>query len=509
METDFSKPQRQSLIGIFVIFIYSLKLYAKVFWPVLVIFALKFKDYDASNFGMVLAGVLTFLIIIGIVSYLKYLKFTFYIDQENEEFIINEGVFNKTKTTIQINKIQQVNINQSLIQRLVGVHELAVDTAGSNKKEGNIKAISHELALRLKARLLENENLKVANAVDSVSDSNVIANEKGFDSPVPFIKISFLSLVKIGISSNYIKSFFVILAFFITLFDHIKQFTGRDVLHEQNIEDYVDKSQVLKLIPLLSMIFFLAVIVINLVKTVFTYFDFKIAREKGSLLLSYGLLNTKSTIVKPEKVQITSVKQNYFQRKMNVLELKIKQATGGEKEQRKLAIEIPGCNTHEKDAIMQLLFGKIPEKGFMLQPNYRKLGFSIFLTIGLPLVVFYFIRDLILESFASIDYFVLLFFVFIGIVEFFKFRNNRLFITDDFIILQNGAWDINNEIIEPSKIQAITTSQLFWHKNVNIGSITLHTAGGNIAFQLGNFAVIKQFVNKWLYEIETSDSNWM
>jgi membrane protein YdbS with pleckstrin-like domain len=42
------------------------------------------------------------------------------LDNENEEFIINEGIFNKTKTIIQLNRIQQVNINQSLIQRLVG-----------------------------------------------------------------------------------------------------------------------------------------------------------------------------------------------------------------------------------------------------------------------------------------------------------------------------------------------------------------------------------------------------
>jgi putative membrane protein len=54
--------------------------------------------------------------------------------------------------------------------------------------------------------------------------------------------------------------------------------------------------------------------------------------DKGSLLLSFGLLNTKSTIIKPEKVQITTVKRNYFKRKGN-LELKIKQATSGEKKQ--------------------------------------------------------------------------------------------------------------------------------------------------------------------------------
>ena len=506
MGVDFNQPQRQSIVGIFVMFVYSLQEYAKAFWPILVIWIFKF---DQINKGYLLAGTMAVFAVVGIVSYLKYWNFTFYIDQENDEFIITEGVFNKTKTAIQLYKIQQVNINQSLIQRLVGVYELAVDTAGSNKKEGDIRAISHELALDLKARLLENENKRLVNNDDLINVSDEISTEKAIDSEAPFIKISFLSLLKIGITSNYVKSFFVLLAFFITLFDHIKQITGRDVLHDENIEDYVDKSQVVTAFLMLFIIFFLAVIVINLVKTIFTYFDYKIARQKGSLLLSYGLLNTKSTIVKPEKVQITSVTQNYFQKKMNVLHLKIKQATGGEKEDHKLAIEIPGCDKLEKDAILKLLFQKIPEKGVMLNPNFRKLGFSVFLTIGIPLLIFYFVRDFIIEQLPTIDYFVLLFVIFIGIIQLFIFKNNRLYINDDFIILQSGAWDVTNKIIIPSKIQAITTSQLFWHKNINIGSLTLHTAGGNISFQLGNFTAIKQYVNLWLYEIETSDSNWM
>ena len=99
--------------------------------------------------------------------------------------------------------------------------------------------------------------------------------------------------------------------------------------------------------------------------------------------------------------------------------------------------------------------------------------------------------------------------IFIGAIQYFKFKNDRLFIHENFIIKQSGAWDVSNDIIEPSKIQAITTSQLFWHKKLDIGSITLHTAGGNIAFQLGNYSVLQQQVNFWLYEIETSDSNWM
>jgi putative membrane protein len=509
MEEDFSKPQRQSIVGIFVMFIYSVQGYAKAFWPLLVICILKFNEFDKLNVLIGILIVLVFFSIMGIISYLKYLNFTFYIDHENDEFVITEGILNKTKTTIQLYKIQQVNINQSLIQRLVGVYELVVDTAGSNKKEGSIKAISHALALDLKARLLENESKKALVFQDTITITDEILIENSIDSEVPFIKISFLSLLKIGITSNYVKSFFVLLAFFISLYDHVKQITGRDVLNDQNIEDYVDSSQVATAFLILFIVFFLTIIIINLVRTIFTYFDYKIARQKGSLLLSYGLLNTKSTIIKPEKVQITSITQNYFQKKMNVLQLKIKQATGGEKEGNKQLIEIPGCSEPEKEAILKLLFQKIPEKGVMLKPNFRKLGFSIFLTIGLPLLGFYFIRDLIMEQLPMSDYFVLFYVFFVGVIQFYIFKNNRLYINNDFIILQSGAWDVTNKIILPSKIQAITTSQLFWHKNINIGSLTLHTAGGDIRFQLGNFTAIKQYVNLWLYEMETSDSNWM
>jgi putative membrane protein len=124
-------------------------------------------------------------------------------------------------------------------------------------------------------------------------------------------------------------------------------------------------------------------------------------------------------------------------------------------------------------------------------------------------MAFYIFKNNIPEIGREYDYAALIYVIFVGLVQFFKFKNNRLFIHDDFIIMQSGAWDISDEIIEPSKIQAITTSQLFWHKNINIGSIILHTAGGNIAFQLGNFTTIKQYVNLWLYELERSDSNWM
>lgn len=504
MGADFSQPQRQSVIGILVMFFYTLQQYARALWPMIVIWIFKFDEVNKLYFFL---GMLTIFVSIGVVSYLKYLNFTFFLDAENEEFIITDGVFNKTKTAIQLRKIQQVNINQSFIQKLVGVYELDVDTAGSNKKEGAIKAISHELALELKFRLLENEAIKsvIGNEKTSLEETE----QKLFEAAHPFIKISFLSLLKVGITSNYGRSIALLVIFFSTIYENFQNFGDESNVYKERVGSYIDKNLVLQTILISILLLFGVVLVVNVIRIVFKYYDYKITRQKGSLLLSFGLLNTKSTIIKPEKVQITTVKRNYFQKKMGILELKIKQATSGEKEESKSVIEIPGCSEAERDSILKLLFNKIPEKGLMLQPNFRKLVFSIFLTIGLPLLGFmavgYWLEPIVFEY----NYVVPIYLIFIGLIQYFKFKNNRLFIHENFIIKQSGAWDVNNDIIEPSKIQAITTSQLFWHKKLNIGSIKLHTAGGDIAFQLGDYSVIKQKVNLWLYEIETSDSNWM
>lgn len=504
MEANFNQPQRQSSVGILVIFVDSLQKLTRAFWPIILI-----SIFKADNLGrlFVVLGILIFIILVGVIAYLRYLNFTFYIDEEHDEFIISDGIINKTKTTIQLNKIQQVNIHQNLIQRIIGVYALSVDTAGSDKKEGNIKAISHSLALALKAKLLDNESHKPLVQEDSTQQE--ILKETVSEETHPFLKISFSSLFKVGITANYVKSIGLILTFFLTILDNLRNIGKDDVIDGDKIERLVDNYPVIYSILFFVIVMFTIVFLINIGRTIIKYFDYSITKQKGSLLLSYGLINTESTILKPEKVQIVNISRNYFQKKLNVLEIKIKQAVSDEKKQKKAIIEIPGCNTSERDEILKLIFKQLPEKGVMMQPNFRKLVFSIFLTIVLPLTGFYFIGKKVDAALFEYTHFALFYTVFSLIIHFFGFRNYRLFISDNHIIKQSGAWDVDNEIIEIKKIQAITTSQLFWHKNLNIGSLTLHTAGGSISFYLGKYDKIKEYVNLWLYEIETSDSNWM
>ena len=502
MIQQFNHPQRQSKIGIVVMFLYALQKFVRVLFPILVVLFLRIERHNILYLTL---GVLGFLLFLGVFSYLKYLNFTFYIDDENDEFILNDGIINKTKTTIQLHKIQQVNINQSFIQKIIGVYALEVDTAGSTQKEGSINAISHDLALALKARLLENEKKATEISQETASEiSNEVIQETE-----PFINISLLTLFKIGITSNYLRSVALLFLVYSTIQENLRNFSQQEYLDGSELENFFAAQSILKAVLIVGLFLILVVLIVNIGRTVVKFFGFNISKQKGSLLINYGLFSTKSTIIKPEKVQITTVTRNFFQKKMDILEIRIQQATSGEIQNKKDIIEIPGCNESEKNEILKLIFNTFPEKGVVLKPNWRKLGFSSFISIGIPLILYliygFYIDELIFDyAFLAIGYV-----IFVALILTFGYKNYRLFVNDDFIILQSGAWDVDNRIIEIAKIQAITTSQLFWHKSLDIGSLTIHTAGGDIHFDLGNFATVKQYVNLWLYKVETNNIHWM
>lgn len=501
MEASFNQPQRQSKVGIIVMFFYTLQKLGRAFLPLILIY---FFKIEKINYFIALPIVFLSLAVLAVIAYFSYLNFTFYIDEENNEFVVNEGIFTKSKTAIQLTKIQQVNINQSLIQKMIGVYALEVDTAGSDKKEGSIKAISHQLALALKSRLLENEKKIVIEENSVFSEASVTSEE-----PKPFIKIGLLTLFKIGITSNYIRSLGLLFLFYSTIRENLRNFSEKDYLDGSQLDTYFSKQSILQGVLTAGIILIIIVLLVNIVRTVVKFFGFTISKQKGSLLLSFGLFNTKSTIIKPEKVQITTVSRNFFQRKMDILEIKIQQAKSGEAQSGKDSVEIPGCNELEKNKILKLIFDTIPEKGVMLKPNWRKLVFGLFTGIVVPLSI-YFGFGFYLEPLAF-DYVFLAvgYTIFVAALVYFGYRNSRLFVNQEYIILQSGAWDVDSRIIEIGKIQAITTSQLFWHKAPDIGSLTIHTAGGDIQFKLGNFTTVKNYVNLWLYNVEAKNVNWM
>lgn len=501
MENDFSKPQRQSAAGIVIMAGYTLQQFIRAMFVPLAIAIFKInKDY-LYIFGLATLGLLLFILIS---SFLQYKYFTFFLDDEKQEFVIKKGVFNKTLLTIPLEKIQQVNINQSFLQKLVGVFSLEIDTAGGADKEVSIKAIDEASAYRLKEHLLNGN--KVAD------DTSTDDSEQKLETEKPFISLSLPTLLKVGLTSNYGSSLALLIGFAYAVFHNAKEFLKAFDTDNGQVEAAIERGINVASIGILVAALIILLLVINIVRTIVKFYDFKISKHKHSLLISAGLLNKKNTLLSPKKVQITSYNQNYFQKKLNILNLNLKQAASGvptdAKDLEKSNLSLPGCSAAEKDEILRIILSKLPGETKTYQPNFRFLNLPILFNAFLPVGIFWIVALNIPEVMAFYPL-AMIYFILVLVMVYFSYRRHRLMVNQEFIIKKSGIWDVSYDHIFPHKIQAISTFQYPWHKSVDVGHVDLHTAAGVIHYRFGNYTEIKQLVNYWLYQVESSDEEWM
>ncbi|MFD2288356.1 PH domain-containing protein [Pedobacter petrophilus] len=499
MDRDFSQPQRESALGIIVMAVHTLIQVTKALFFFLVYAFIKMGG-AYSRYALLGIGIVVLLCLIY--AYFSYLKFTFFLDKDKQEFVVNKGIFNRDQIIIQLDKIQQVNINQSILQKIIGVYGLKIDTAGAKGEEVSIKAIDEVSAYNLKDHLLSSRLATTEHYPEDVAP----------DKPEGILKISSWTLFKVGLTSNYGKSLALITAFFLYVIQE-----ARHIMEVFDIDKNIVKSTFLSFTTIFSLaiivaVLLLAFLIFNIGRTFYKHFELEIIRHKHSLLLSSGLIAKKNTLISPNKVQLTRYSQNYFQKRLNMLNMSLKQAHfGGNKkgdEMQGNTLEIVGCNPPERDELLKMILGKVPLKGKTFIPDWRFLNLPVFFKLVLPIAIFLVIAFKIPELKPFIG-FALLYFVIGFLMIFISYRKHRLSVNQEFVIKTSGIWDISNEILIPSKIQAITTSQYPWHRSIDVGHLCLHTAAGQISFKYGNFSEIKQLVNYWLYQVESGREDWM
>ncbi|WP_343533127.1 PH domain-containing protein [Pedobacter sp.] len=501
MSIDFSQPQRQSAAGIIINGAYVIQQLIRALFIPLAYLIIKSNKVMLTYTTFGLLAILAIALLYG---YFYYLRFTFYLNPLKQEFVIDKGVFGRKHLTIPIEKVQQVNINQGFLQKIIGVYSLQIDTAGSDSKEVDIKAINGDIAQALRQHLLHGQR--------TAAEESELEMPAVIDENISLIKIRPATLLKIGLTSNYGQSLALLIGFGYAVFHNIKEVLKAFDNDYGQVEQFVKSGFSLFSIGIFLVAIAILLLATNVIRTFVKYFDFQLSKHHQSLLISAGLLTKKNTLLHPNKVQITEYSQNYLQKKIGLFKMLLKQAHAGreqsEKEMKNNNTEIPGCSATEKDELLSMIFEKLPEGGGTFKPNWRFLNLPILFQGLLPVltygIFYYFISEVRAYYPLAIAYFVITL-----AMIYISYTKHRITVSEAYIIKQSGIWDISQEIIEPHKIQSISTSQYPWHKKLDIGHVSLHTAAGSISFTYGNFTEIKTLVNYWLYQVESSDQEWM
>lgn len=509
MNLDLNTPQRQSTKGLLVLFAYSLVQIFKSLWTVLLIILLRSREF--LNFYYIGGFTLLTLVLALIFSFLNYYFFTFYIDRENRQFVLEKGWLNRTKTVIKFEKIQQVNLNQKLIHQIINVYEVNIDTAGSSGNEVKIPAVSGEVAQKIQKELLNEK--EQTEKEEHIPLENTLVKE-----PVKKrIVVSLQNLFYIGITRNYIQSVLVLVALAFQLFSQFNQFISDDDEDYENLSrnynefsDYVISLFQGTMIPFVIFLLFVLAITVNLIRTLIRFFQYQIELKNQSFLVRYGLFEKHQTTVQNSRIQWLKMTQNYLQKKLNILEIKAYQAGGSVSENNEKQISnitVPGVSKNEKQVLINHIYPTPITYHEIIRPKKIKFIIRVFWFSMVPSAIL--LGYILLNELFYYFPFAIILALLTSVYQYRVFKNAVLYWGKDYIIIKKGFWDIDIQVLPIQKIQKVNKYQYFWQKNSNMAHISLATASSALSFSYADDKKINDLVNYCLYEVESKNLNWM
>jgi putative membrane protein len=494
---DFSNFSRQSPKGILVIYINLIYKVIKVSWLLLFLIVKDFSKVSKIGANYIYLGVAVLLLFLLARAYLIYKNFQFRISKEH--FILKQGILKKTNTSIPFHRIQNINFKQNIIQQIIGVFEVSIETAGSKDTEIAIKALPLLKAEALKELVSISSEFNVNDIIDS--------DEK------PLVKIGLKELLKVSLTENHLQNLVLFLAIVLGFFQQIEQIIdslGRTEAFDGFIVESTNALSASFFFVTILLIFLTIIALLSsFVKVFLVHFNLTAYLKKDALEIHQGLFTKKSIVLKKQKVQNITISTNPLKRFIGISFITFKQALSGKVNVKKdKLIRIVGCKIAQVETIKKSLFNvtelENKEKNY---PNsyykHRIFTFSfLFLITGYSVLFLIFLQEEILYS-------AILVFPFITFLINKKVIKRFYKITDTMLLVGSGLLETHFTYLEIFKVQNIKMKQTFFQKRSNVADIILQTASGKINIPCIPFEDAIKIYNHTLYKVQNSKTSWM
>lgn len=491
---DVTKPTRQSLKGLGFIFFQSIRQAIRMFWALIAVLVLQRNIFENKLVLTVIVVVTLILLLVHTVLY--YLNFYFYV--AGDEFIIKKGYIRKKVLSIPLERIQSINTKQNLIQQVLNVVSLEIDTAGSVGKELKIHALEKSFASELQIQIRSRKKEKLSFESEEVQEFQ--------DSPEKLIlKLSPGDLMKIGISQNHIRAGLIIVAFGFQIFQQIQDlFKDKADEYSNEFMNFLSNSN-WALITFLIVFFLIVSIFFSLFRTIFKYFDFKLLKKEDTYRIESGLVNKRNVIIPHNKVQELNWETGPLKQLFGIYNLVFKQAVSGQNRRQQL-VDAPGClNTH-LDLLRTDLFGedqlsdspKIYSDNYFFRRLWIYFGWApvIIATPFLYAEVLFWIGAIIWLAVAAGYSFLIL------KKRYFRINNNQ-------IRISSGAISHKWKQMELFKIQSVEFRQTIFQKRRALATLYLMNAAGSMTIPFIDEKMAMEIYNYLLFHTEVSEKKWM
>ena len=496
MKTDFSTPQRQELRGIVVI--YFMTLFTRIRQNIFVLIPLLSENIRQNYLHFVVLGFIALLIFQLVYSYKSYLNFTFYV--KDGHFYLKQGIFKISDIDIPFDRIQNININQNLIQQMLNVVGVEIETAGKGDAEISIKALSKENAVALKNLLLAKK--QQTETKEETSETLELHQNKS----KAVFKLDLTRLLKVGLSSNYLKGFGLVFAFAATLYQYVSDIV-ENFLGKNLEEDYVQFPSSFPYI--IGFIIFVIVVsfVVTVASSVIKYFELKVYQLKQDFEVEYGLFKRINKVIKKEKTQVFEVLENPISKLFGIKSLYVSQASSNELSQKN-KIGLVGVGDDEIKILFEALFDLPIGQSFIKSSSNFRYGLRLvyrylILVIGVAVPVSIFLN---LASGISLGVGLLLVF---GFIAYLQFKKSSIEINEDLIKINSGFIHTKHKYISIYKIQSVALGRNIFQQYNGYADLMLYTASGSEKIQYISTKDAQNILNYLTYKAESTQLSWI
>jgi len=496
---DFSQPRKQEPIGVIVMFLENVRKIIRMFIAIIAFAVLK---NDIGMYVWIGAGFV--ITVTAVITWLQFEKFKFYI--EDGELILQKGLFVKEKLNIPFERIQTVNLQQNIVQQVLGLTGLKIDTAGSGKEELNIRALKKDDALALQEAL--------DSAFEPAEDSEVQMTKEGVEATnqklnyQTLVKLNLKQLLLLGATENHLRSGFIAFALIWGYGSQLAEyFSDYSEAVTEDIEANLIQAGWIGLLIFITL-FILFSVVTSFGRVILKFFNLHAQLNNENLQVKAGLLKRNEHTIPLNKIQIIQWEDNFIRRYFKFKSLKLFQGRSEETVNSKKTIEVPACFHEQEEKVMEVLF---PDSHQQLvsetfsphihQARILAIVFSILSLLAASALLIISSGALLAVAPVLMSGIIFLSWKYVKTISF-TVGNKQLCISK--------GWLFKKEIFfKTYRCQGVEYKQSIFLKRRKLAHLTIHTAAGSrIIRYLKEEDCLKAY-NYLLSEIEKHKGSWM
>jgi putative membrane protein len=397
------------------------------------------------------------------------------------EIIIKSGVFSRKQRNIPIERVQNVNVKQDLLQRILGIAKIQIETAGDVSSEGVLEYVKLKDADEINRviRIYQQKIKQPKEFTNSESYSQDYINEiKNSETYNPSLdgdvlyEMSRKDLVTYGMIR--LRPLFLIYG--IWAMSYITQFKSLNDFVVTYLGDQIDtliELPIYYLIPI-GLVFLLSSVLISwLIDIIWTFtqfYGFRLIKDGNKLFTSYGLLSKHSITIPLKKLQQITISTNPVKKKFNFYTM-ILLTAGFDVNKQAQPSAVPLAKLENLLEISSRVYPiEIPDNFQNISYKSIRRIFIKFLIYVLPIIV-------ALSYFADIYYLGLLLLVpGLYYLSYLRWKYRAYRIHNNTIYVKYGIWNQKLCIIPIEKIQTLHIKENYFQRRLSLSSILIDTA---------------------------------